>query len=98
MYRRNGCVNSRLDSNLAVSSGRRRLKPIVARTSSHHKFYPRSPLRFIVIYKTDGGFVAIISLNVCFVTPAFRIISRFRITFLEHFIATTEKLAPKLFP
>lgn len=45
-----------------------RLKPIVARTRSHHEFCPRSALRFIVIYKTDGGFVAIIPLNVCFVT------------------------------
>lgn len=45
-------------------------KPIVA-DARHHEFCPRSTPRFIVIYKTDGGFALIIPVHVCFVTVPF---------------------------
>lgn len=48
-----------------------KFKPIVASMKSHQEFRPRFAPRFIVIYKTDGGFVAIIP--VCFVTVDFGI-------------------------
>lgn len=44
------------------------LKLIVVGTKRLHEFCPRSTLRFIVIYKTDGGLVAIVLLNICFGT------------------------------
>lgn len=45
-------------------------KPIVA-DARHREFCPRSTPRFIVIYKTDGGFAVIIPVHVCFVTVPF---------------------------
>lgn len=45
-------------------------KPIVA-DARHHEFCPRSTPRFIVIYKTDGGFVVTIPVHVCFVIVSF---------------------------
>lgn len=45
-------------------------KPIVA-DARHHEFCPRSTPRFIVIYKTDGGFAVIIPVHVRFVTVHF---------------------------